>query len=104
VRIHDGESPLLPEALQAFLYLQIRHVPINLVILNDQDTSYALDLHNAILRQIRRMGAETWLNQREGIFVLRTTNSSTPTRSCSKLWQALFWMKKAERWRNTPFG
>ena len=72
VRIHDGESPLLPEALQAFLYLQIRHVPINLVILNDQDTSYALDLHNAILRQIRRMGAETWLNQREGIFVLRT--------------------------------
>ena len=49
-----------------------RHVPINLVILNDQDTGYALDLHNAILRQVRRMGAETWLNQREGIFVLRT--------------------------------
>jgi cyclic beta-1,2-glucan synthetase len=72
VRVSDDESPLLPEALQAFLYWQIRHVPINLVILNDQDTGYALDLHNAILRQVRRMGAETWLNQREGIFVLRT--------------------------------
>jgi cyclic beta-1,2-glucan synthetase len=72
VRINNGESPLLPEALQAYLYWQARHVPINLVILNDQDTGYALDLHNAILRQVRRMGAETWLNQREGIFVLRT--------------------------------
>jgi len=72
VRIGDGESPLLPEALQAFLYWNSHHVTINLVILNDQDTGYALDLHNAILRQIRRMGAETWLNQREGIFVLRT--------------------------------
>ncbi|MGB8212135.1 MAG: glucoamylase family protein [Anaerolineales bacterium] len=72
VRICDGESPLLPEALQAFLYWHNRHVMINLVILNDQDTGYALDLHNAILRQVRRMGVETWLNQREGIFVLRT--------------------------------
>jgi len=72
VRINNGESPLLPEAVQAFLYWQARHVPINLVILNDQDTGYALDLHNDILRQVRRMGAETWLNQREGIFVLRT--------------------------------
>jgi cyclic beta-1,2-glucan synthetase len=72
VRIRDGDSPLLPEALQAFLYWQARHVTINLVILNDQDTGYTLDLYNAILRQVRRTGAETWLNQREGIFVLRT--------------------------------
>ena len=72
VRIHDGESPLLPEALQAFTYWRSRHATVNLVILNDQDTSYALDLHNAIQRQIERMGAETSLNQRDGIFVLRT--------------------------------
>jgi len=72
VRIRDGESPLLLEALQAFLFWRSRHATVNLVILNDQDTGYALDLHNAIQRQIRRMGAETSLNQRDGIFVLRT--------------------------------
>ncbi len=53
------KSPLLSEALQAFNYWRNHHVTINLVILNDQDTGYALDLHNTIQRQIRRMGAET---------------------------------------------
>ena len=72
VRIRDGESPLLSEALQAFAYWRNRHVTINLVILNEQDTGYALDLHNTIHRQIVRMGADVWLNQRDGIFVLRT--------------------------------
>ncbi len=71
LRIRDGDFPLLPEALQAFLYWRNKHVTVNLVILNDQDTGYTLDLHNAILRQVRRMGAEASLNQREGIFVLR---------------------------------
>ena len=72
VRIHDGESPLLVEALQAFTYWRSHHITVNLVILNEQDTGYALDLHNAIQRQIKRMGAEASLNQRDGIFVLRT--------------------------------
>jgi cyclic beta-1,2-glucan synthetase len=72
VRIRDGESPLLPEALQAFTYWRSRHVTVNLVILNEQDTGYTLDLHNAIHRQIERMGADASLNQRDGIFVLRT--------------------------------
>ncbi|HWQ45734.1 MAG TPA: protein ndvB, partial [Longilinea sp.] len=71
VHVRDGESPLLTEALQAFMYWRNRHITINLVILNDQDTGYALDLHNAIHRQIARIGAEVLLNHREGIFVLR---------------------------------
>jgi cyclic beta-1,2-glucan synthetase len=72
VRIRNGESPLLVEALQAFNYWRSHHITINLVILNEQDTGYALDLHNAIQRQIKRMGVEASLNQRDGIFVLRT--------------------------------
>jgi cyclic beta-1,2-glucan synthetase len=71
VRIQNGESPLLIEALQAFTYWRSHHVTVNLVVLNEQDTGYALDLHNAIQRQIKRMGAEASLNQRDGIFVLR---------------------------------
>ena len=72
VRVRDGELELLREALQAFTFWRSRHVTVNLVILNDQDTGYALDLHNAIQRQIQRMGADASLNQRAGIFVLRT--------------------------------
>ncbi len=72
VRIQDGKSPLLVEALQAFTYWQSHHITINLVVLNEQNTGYALDLDNAIQRQIKRMGAESSLNQRNGIFVLRT--------------------------------
>jgi cyclic beta-1,2-glucan synthetase len=71
VHIRDGESALLTEAIKAFAYWRSRHITINLVILNDQDTGYALDLHNAIQRQIRSLGAESALNQRDGIFVLR---------------------------------
>ncbi len=72
VRVRDGDSALLREALQAFNYWHSHHTTVNLLILNDQDTGYALDLHNAIQRKIRDMGAEAFLNQREGIFVLRT--------------------------------
>ncbi len=72
VRVYDGESPLLVEALQAFNYWRSHHITINLVILNEQDTGYSIDLHNTIQRQIKRMGAEASLNQRNGIFVLRT--------------------------------
>ena len=72
VRIRDGESPLLSEALQAYNYWRNHHVSVNLVILNEQDTGYAIDLHNTIQRQIVRMGADGWLNQRDGIFILRT--------------------------------
>jgi cyclic beta-1,2-glucan synthetase len=71
VRVRDGESRLLRDALQAFIYWHKHHITVNMVILNDQDTGYALDLHNAIQRQIRRMGADNLLNQRDGIFVLR---------------------------------
>jgi cyclic beta-1,2-glucan synthetase len=70
-RIRDGESPLLIEALQAFTYWRNRHVTVNLVILNEEDTGYTLDLHNTIVRQIERMGAADSLNQRNGIFILR---------------------------------
>ena len=70
-RIRDGKSPLLVEALQAFTYWRSRHVTVNLVILNEEDTGYALDLHNTIVRQISRMGAADSLNQRNGIFILR---------------------------------
>ncbi len=72
LRIRDGESPLLSEALLAFKYWRSRNITVNLVILNEQDTGYTLDLQNSIQRQIVRLGAEDWINQRDGIFILRS--------------------------------
>ncbi len=72
LRVYDGESSLLVEALQAFNYWRSHHITVNLVILNEEDTGYALDLNNTIQRHIIRVGAENSLNQRDGIFVLRS--------------------------------
>jgi len=80
VRVRNGESPLLLEALQAHAYWRARHIKINIVILNDQDTGYALDLHNAIQRQIARMNVGALLNQRDGIFIIRTDQLNSADR------------------------
>ena len=72
VHVLDGTRTLLQEALKAFTYWRNRHIKINLVILNDQDTGYASDLHNVIIDLISHVGAAGWLNQRDGIFLLRT--------------------------------
>jgi len=76
LHVTDGNRPLLQETLQAFLYWRNRHININLVILNDQDTGYNMDLHNVINRSISLIGASEWINQRNGIFVLRTDQIS----------------------------
>jgi cyclic beta-1,2-glucan synthetase len=80
VRVQNGESSLLLEALQAYAYWRNRHIPINLVILNEQDTGYALDLHNGLMRQIVRMGLQSAVNTREGIFLLRRDQISQADR------------------------
>jgi cyclic beta-1,2-glucan synthetase len=68
----DGDNPLVLEALQAFSYWHKREIKLNLVILNDQDTGYAMDFNNKIHRQIVSLGADAWLFQRDGIFLLRS--------------------------------
>ena len=72
VRIRDGESPLLPEALQAFTYWRSRHV--NGQPGHPERSGYRLCPRSAQYHPAPdpRMGAEAALNQRDGIFVLRT--------------------------------
>ena len=66
-------APAASKPCKPFTYWRSHHVTVNLVILNDQDTGYALDLHNAIHAPDRRAWARAdSLNQRDGIFVLRT--------------------------------
>ena len=72
VHVLDRDNPLLSEATQAYSYWRSRHIKINLVILNDQDTGYAMELQDQIHQVLTKWGADAWLNQREGIFLLRS--------------------------------
>ncbi len=72
--VHLGEeshTDLLQELLQIHAYWRRRELKIDLVIVNDRDSSYDQGLHNQIFRVIRRLSSETALNQRGGIFLLR---------------------------------
>ncbi len=71
LQVHDADSVLIREALQAYVYWYNRQIKVNLVILNRQDTGYSLDLHNELFRQIKHMDIADRINKRDGIFLLR---------------------------------
>jgi len=79
VRVHDAESTVLWDCLQAYMYWRNRHLTTNLVVLNCQDSGYAQDLHDHILKQIGRVGADARLNQRDGIFVVHADQLREPS-------------------------
>ena len=66
------DAELLYQVLRAHTYWRRRELLIDLVILNERETSYVDDLHGFVHRLIARMGAESHLNQRGGVFVLRS--------------------------------
>ena len=57
--------------LQAHTYWRRRSVQIDLVLFNQQETSYGQAMQEFIVRILRGMDSEAWLNQRGGI-VLRS--------------------------------
>ena len=79
VRVREeGDTPLIQELLRAHTYWRRRGLHVDLVILNEQDTDYGQELHNAVFRLIRRMDSDVWLNQRGGIFLLRRDQIAPP--------------------------
>ena len=68
----EAEGELLQDLLLAHTYWRRRGLRIDLVILNQQDTNYGQPLQNYIHRLIRRLDSDAWVNQRGGIFVIRS--------------------------------
>ena len=68
----ESAGDLLQSVLQAHIYWRRRGVQIDLVLLNQQETGYGQEMQGFIFRVLRRMESEEWLNQRGGIFVLRS--------------------------------
>ncbi len=61
---------LVQKALQAHTYWRNRGIKIDLVILNQQGTTYGQELRGQLQRVMIRQNCEEWFNRRGGIFVL----------------------------------
>jgi cyclic beta-1,2-glucan synthetase len=71
VRMAEEEhGELLVELLVAHRYWRRRGLSIDLVVLNEQDSTYGQVLQNYIYRQVRRLDSDAAINQRGGIFLV----------------------------------
>jgi len=61
---------LVQQALQAHAYWRKRHIKIDLVILNQQGTTYGQELRGQLHRVLVHQNSEDWFNRRGGIFIL----------------------------------
>ena len=71
VRMDKSEDlALVQQALQAHAYWRKRHIKIDLVILNQQGTTYGQELRGQLHRVLVHQDSEDWFNRRGGIFIL----------------------------------
>jgi len=71
VRMNTTEDlSLVQLALQAHTYWRNRGIKIDLVILDQQGTTYGQELRGRIQRILVRQNSEDWFNRRGGIFIL----------------------------------
>ena len=71
VRMNTTEDlVLVQQALQAHIYWRTRGIKIDLVILNQQGTTYGQELRGQLQRVLVRQNSEDWFNRRGGIFTL----------------------------------
>jgi cellobiose phosphorylase len=68
----ETDISILTELINAFLYYRSIDQMVDLVIFNDHDTGYNQEMQNLVFRLINRIGAGRFLNQRGGIFLLRS--------------------------------
>jgi cyclic beta-1,2-glucan synthetase len=72
VRIDDQkEIANVRKILRCHEYLRMKGLIYDLVILNDQGTTYLQNLQDELNWQIRSTGLQAWLNKPGGIFILR---------------------------------
>jgi cyclic beta-1,2-glucan synthetase len=60
---------LLVEVIQAQSFLRARGYLADLVVLNTQPSMYTSELNEMMIRRIRQLEVDQWINQRSGIFI-----------------------------------
>jgi cyclic beta-1,2-glucan synthetase len=82
VRMDKSDDLTLVEAtLQAHRYWRERKIPVDLVILNQQSTTYGQELRGQLQRLLVHQDSEAWFNRRGGIFILYADQLSAPARA-----------------------
>lgn len=68
---HEKDIGIVSDLLHAHEYLRYKGLLIDLVILNERDASYLQTLQDELVRQVRKSGSQSLLNQPGGIFLHR---------------------------------
>jgi cyclic beta-1,2-glucan synthetase len=81
LRLSDvNDLTLAQDVLKAHAYWRNRRLKIDLVIQNQQGSSYNQELGGVLQRLLVRMSSENWINRRGGIFVLSDDQMSEADR------------------------
>ncbi len=70
-RMQSDDLGLLRELIQALEYWRLKGLMIDLVLLNDDASSYRQERQDQLLSMVRSSPVSRWLNERGGIFILR---------------------------------
>ena len=70
-RVQSDDMALLRELLQALEYWRLKGQMIDLVLINDDPSSYRQERQEQLLNMVRSSPVSRWLNERGGIFILR---------------------------------
>ena len=79
VRIRSEENiAVVRKLIRCHEYLRLKGLSYDLVIFNEHETTYFQELQDALMRQIRTTGSDSWLNKPGGIHIVRNDiNSAT---------------------------
>jgi cyclic beta-1,2-glucan synthetase len=61
----------LATIIKGYIYWRSRHVQMDLVLLNERDTTYDQELNILLQRLLTKLGATPWINRKGGIYILR---------------------------------
>ncbi len=61
----------LSRILKGYMYWRSRNIKIDLVILNEKDSTYDQELNTLLQRLISKLGASPWVGLKGGIYILR---------------------------------
>jgi cyclic beta-1,2-glucan synthetase len=71
----------LSKIIKGYIYWRSRSIKLDLVILNERDTSYDQELNTLLQRLFSKLGANPWMNIKGGIFILRSDQITIESRN-----------------------
>jgi len=74
------QLPLIREMLAMHAFWRSREVTIDLIVVNEREEGYDQELHRQIMGLLAETHSDEYLNQRGGVFVLRSTQISPESR------------------------